>query len=69
MANISRQMKAAEEWGEAWQVTFAPDKTHAMAAEGQLRFEGEQLSLQILGVMDRELRYGTLITSVARQTS
>ena len=82
--NINRQLKAAEEWGKVWQVTFAPDKTHAMvisrspaasqAVEGLLRFEGEQLTLQehikILGVtMDRELRYDTHITSVARQTS
>ena len=84
MNNINRQLKAAEEWGKVWQVTFAPDKTHAMvisrspaasqAVEGLLRFEGEQLTLQehikILGVtMDRELRYDTHITSVARQTS
>ncbi|MPC51602.1 hypothetical protein E2C01_045451 [Portunus trituberculatus] len=42
--------------------------------EGQLRFEGERLSLQehikILGVtISRELRYDTHITSVARQIS
>ncbi|MPC66280.1 hypothetical protein E2C01_060427 [Portunus trituberculatus] len=42
--------------------------------QGQLRFEGERLSLQehikILGITtNRELRYGTHITSVALQTS
>ncbi|MPC84609.1 hypothetical protein E2C01_079353 [Portunus trituberculatus] len=67
-----------------WQVTFAPDKTHVMvvsrspaasqAVEGQLQFEGEQLSLQehikiLVVTIDRELRYDTHITSVARQTS
>ena len=68
-----------------WQVTFAPHtKTHTMvvlrspadsqAVEGQLRFEGEQLSLQgaikILGVtMEHKLHYDTHITSVVHQTS
>ena len=56
MANINRQLKIAEEWGKVWEVIFALDKTHAMivsrspaasqAMEGQLRIEGEQLSLQ-----------------------
>ncbi|MPC71367.1 hypothetical protein E2C01_065644 [Portunus trituberculatus] len=46
----------------------------SQTVEGQLRFEGERLSLQenirILGVtIDHELRYDTYITSVARQTS
>ena len=46
----------------------------SQAVKGQLRFEGEQLSLQerikILGVtVNRELRYDTHITPVAQKTS
>ena len=84
VAAVNKQLKAAEEWGKAWQVDFAPNKTHAMvvsrspaasqAVEGQLQFEGVRLPLQdtikVLGItIDRELRYDQHITTVARRTS
>ncbi|XP_045118199.1 uncharacterized protein LOC123508528 [Portunus trituberculatus] len=73
-----------EQWGEVWQVNFAPEKTQAMvisrspdashAVSGKLRFGGKCLPLQdyikILGVcVDRSLRFDRHIAGIARQTS
>ena len=81
---LNRQLRLVEQWGEMWQVSFAPEKTQAMvisrspgasqAVSGQLCFGGKSLPLQehikILGVtVDRGLRFNHHVTAVARQAS
>ena len=81
---LNKQLRVVEQWGELWQVNFAPEKTQAMvisrspgalhAVSGLLRFGGNSLPLQdcikILGVsVDRSLRFDHHIAAVARQTS
>ena len=81
---INKQLQLVEEWGRAWQVSFAPSKTHAMvisrspaapqALANRLRFGGSCLPLQnsvkILGVtFDCELRFDHHVAAVAHQTS
>jgi len=84
VTELNRQLRLVEQWGELWQVNFAPEKTQAMvisrspgashAVSGQLCFGGKSLPLQdyikILGVaVDRSLRFDHHIAGVARQTS
>ena len=84
VTELNKQLRLVEQWGELWQVNFAPEKTQAMvisrcpgashAVSGQLRFGGKNLPLQdhvkVLGVsVDRSLRFDHHITAVARQTS
>ena len=84
VTELNRQLRLVEQWGEVWQVNFAPEKTQAMvisrspgashAVSGQLRFGDKSLPLQdyvkILGVsVDRSLRFDHHIAGVARQTS
>ena len=81
---MNRQLKLVEEWGEAWQTSFAPEKTQAMvisrspaasqAIAGKLLFGGVSLPLQdhikILGVTaDQGLRYDRHVSAVASQAS
>ena len=81
---INQQLKVIQEWGERWQVNFAPEKTQVMvvsrspaaghAMEGRLRFGGSSLPLQetlkILGVeMDRGLRFDGHINNIAHKAS
>ena len=84
VSQLNRQLGLVEQWGELWQVNFAPEKTQAMvisrspgashAVSGQLHFGGQNLPLQdhikILGVsVDRSLRFDHHTAAVARQTS
>ncbi|MPC51428.1 putative protein in type-1 retrotransposable element R1DM [Portunus trituberculatus] len=81
---LNRQLRMVEQWGEVWQVNFAPKKTQAMVisrspdashvVSGELRFGGKCLPFQdyikILGVcVDRSLRFDHHIAGIARQTS
>ena len=81
---LNRQLRLVEQWGERWQVCFAPEKTQAMvisrspgasqAVTGQLYFGGKSLPLQehikVLGVtVDRGLRFDVHVGAVARQAS
>ncbi|MPC68001.1 hypothetical protein E2C01_062190 [Portunus trituberculatus] len=73
-----------EQWGEVWQVNFAPEKTQAMvisrspdasqAVSGELCFGGKCLPLQdyikILGVcVDCSLHFDNHIAGIVHQTS
>ena len=84
VTELNKQLRMVEQWGELWQVNFAPEKTQAMvisrspgasyAVSGHLRFGGKCLPLQdhikILGVsVDRNLRFDHHIAGIARQTS
>ena len=81
---VNHQLRVIQEWGERWQVTFAPEKTQAMvvsrsptagpAVEGRIRFGGVPLLLQeavkILGVeVDRGLRFDGHIKHIAQKAS
>lgn len=84
VTELNKQLRLVEQWGEMWQVNFAPEKTQAMvisrslgashAVAGELCFGGKDLPLQdyikILGVsVDRSLRFDHHIAAVTRQTS
>ena len=81
---INHQLRVIQEWGERWQVTFAPEKTQAMVIsrsptagptmEGRLRFGGVPLppqeTIKILGVeVDRGLRFDSHIKHIAQKAS
>lgn len=78
------QLRLVEQWGEEWQVSFAPEKTRAMvisrspdasrAVSGQLRLGGKSLPLQahvkILSLsVERGLRLHLHVRAVTRQAS
>ena len=84
VADVNRQLRVIQEWGERWQVSFAPEKTQAMvvsrspsalqAVEGRVVLGPVTLPLQdsvkILGVdLDRELRFDRHLRHVAHQAS
>uniref|UniRef100_A0A0P4VX79 Uncharacterized protein n=1 Tax=Scylla olivacea TaxID=85551 RepID=A0A0P4VX79_SCYOL len=81
---LNRQLRLVMEWGEAWQVSFAPEKTQAMvisrspaaspAVSGCLFFGDQTLPLQehvkLLGVtVDCGLRFDRHVAAVAHQVS
>ena len=81
---VNQQLSLIKEWGERWQVNFAPEKTQAMvisrspaaaqAVEGWVRFGAAILPLQehikILGVdVDSEMRFSRHLRNVAHQAS
>ena len=82
--DINHQLRVIQEWGERWQVIFAPEKTQAMvvsrspaagpAVEERICFGGVPLPLQeaikILGVeVDRGLRFDGHIKHIAKMAS
>lgn len=81
---INHQLGVIHEWGERWQVTFAPEKTQAMvisrspvagtAVEGRICLDGIPLPLleaiKILGVeVDRGLKFEGHIRHLAQKAS
>ncbi len=84
VVEFSHKLNLIKELGEQWQVNFAPNKTQAMVVsrsttalhemEGRVWFGDTALPLEdhirILGVdVDRKLRFGLHLQTIARQAS